>query len=357
MGTTPIELAEEFLFQTVIHPALDSELSDEMKRKVSYSGGWISRFKRVGDLLVYLKRFNLGNEAPIYKEMKRFGLTTFEDIVGDFEIRFGRWANDCSRITDFEIGREYDVHDILILARHYNTQAGGMFVLEANKNAIAAIIKATLQDGQYPNEWIEEGTLLKYYLKSKREKNSEKANFGEYFKENKAILEVQDLPILTFSRPSNSGRFVFRGIFKYENIVRQVDGSKAFILRLEDRQPETIAIDAHYANSKLANAVRVSSQSPREQRLLRLAEAPTKPSAIRVFSTAYQRNPDVISEVLFRSKGVCEECNRGAPFNRKSDGTPFLEVHHRLPLAAGGDDTIENALALCPNCHREQHYG
>jgi len=26
-------------------------------------------------------------------------------------------------------------------------------------------------------------------------------------------------------------------------------------------------------------------------------------------------------------------------------------------LANGGSDTIENTIALCPNCHREFHYG
>ena len=26
-------------------------------------------------------------------------------------------------------------------------------------------------------------------------------------------------------------------------------------------------------------------------------------------------------------------------------------------LLEGGPDTVENAIALCPNCHRKQHYG
>ncbi|MBC8673865.1 HNH endonuclease [Aeromonas hydrophila] len=46
-----------------------------------------------------------------------------------------------------------------------------------------------------------------------------------------------------------------------------------------------------------------------------------------------------------------------APFNRVSDGTPYLEVHHIQPLANGGEDTIQNTMALCPNCHRKRHFG
>ncbi|WP_413817679.1 HNH endonuclease [Pseudomonas viridiflava] len=33
-----------------------------------------------------------------------------------------------------------------------------------------------------------------------------------------------------------------------------------------------------------------------------------------------------------------------------------MEVHHKIRLADGGLDTLENAVALCPNCHRATHY-
>ena len=94
-----------------------------------------------------------------------------------------------------------------------------------------------------------------------------------------------------------------------------------------------------------------------KQRRRRLSSAPRKPKQMEVVSTAYVRNPDVVAEVLLRAVGKCEACKLPAPFLRASDGSPYLEVHHRIQLANGGDDTIENALALCPNCHREAHYG
>lgn len=31
------------------------------------------------------------------------------------------------------------------------------------------------------------------------------------------------------------------------------------------------------------------------------------------------------------------------------------DVHHKVPRSAGGLNTIENALVLCPNCHRVEH--
>jgi len=74
-------------------------------------------------------------------------------------------------------------------------------------------------------------------------------------------------------------------------------------------------------------------------------------------SSVFKRNPDVVAEVLIRAKGKCEKCEKQAPFNRASDGTPYLEVHHKIWLACGGKDTIDNTIAVCPNCHRELHFG
>ena len=89
----------------------------------------------------------------------------------------------------------------------------------------------------------------------------------------------------------------------------------------------------------------------------RLATAPKKPSTTIVTTTVFKRNPDVVAEVLQRAIGICEGCGSAAPFNRRSTGAPYLEVHHKTPLVDDGDDTVDNAIALCPNCHRQKHYG
>jgi len=94
-----------------------------------------------------------------------------------------------------------------------------------------------------------------------------------------------------------------------------------------------------------------------ETRKKRLELAPKKPTIVQVIRTEYRRNSDVVAEVMIRAAGICEGCFCKAPFIRASDGTPYLEVHHVLPLAEGGDDTVENAEALCPNCHRRKHFG
>lgn len=81
-----------------------------------------------------------------------------------------------------------------------------------------------------------------------------------------------------------------------------------------------------------------------------------KPKKSKTASTKYERDHEVAAWVTHFAKGICESCNQPAPFQRQNK-TPFLEVHHLKQLADGGTDTITNAIAVCPNCHRELHFG
>lgn len=69
------------------------------------------------------------------------------------------------------------------------------------------------------------------------------------------------------------------------------------------------------------------------------------------------RDPGVKLWVLQQAGGTCEACG-GQTFATGVEWNPwFLEVHHVVPLRDGGADTIWNAVALCPNCHRRCHHG
>ncbi len=109
--------------------------------------------------------------------------------------------------------------------------------------------------------------------------------------------------------------------------------------------------------SNFDGLVAESSELTSEERCLRLATANKKPEQVKVITTVFKRNPDVVAEVLYRAAGVCGVCSLPAPFKRAGSGQPYLEVHHKVRLSDGGDDTVSNALAVCPNCHREAHYG
>jgi len=100
-----------------------------------------------------------------------------------------------------------------------------------------------------------------------------------------------------------------------------------------------------------------SKNDSQQNRINRLKKSKKKPLVIEVTSLQFKRNPDVVVEVLNRANGICERCKNKAPFLRKKDNSPYLEVHHIVTLADGGNDTVENAIAVCPNCHRELHFG
>ena len=108
---------------------------------------------------------------------------------------------------------------------------------------------------------------------------------------------------------------------------------------------------------ELSEAVKLSSSLSDKALSDRLFSAESIPEKIQIISTGFRRNADVIVAVLRRANGVCERCEKPAPFIRRKDDSPYLEVHHWELLSEGGEDTVENAAALCPNCHREVHFG
>jgi 5-methylcytosine-specific restriction protein A len=111
------------------------------------------------------------------------------------------------------------------------------------------------------------------------------------------------------------------------------------------------------SDSDLAREIAASLALSPSDRAKRLARAAKVPERIQIISVGFRRNADVIVTALIRANGFCEKCRVKAPFLRRSDRSPYLEVHHWLPLSQGGEDTVENAAALCPNCHRKLHHG
>lgn len=67
-----------------------------------------------------------------------------------------------------------------------------------------------------------------------------------------------------------------------------------------------------------------------------------------------ERDPYVSEYVKRRAHGICDLCSMPAPFE-DNKGKPYLECHHVKWLSEGGEDTIDNAVALCPNCHKKMH--
>jgi 5-methylcytosine-specific restriction protein A len=85
-----------------------------------------------------------------------------------------------------------------------------------------------------------------------------------------------------------------------------------------------------------------------------IKESPPKAGTREVISKDYDRNPYVAEYVKRRASGICELCHNPAPFTNKHK-EPYLEEHHIVWLSKSGNDTVDNTVALCPNCHRKMH--
>ena len=81
----------------------------------------------------------------------------------------------------------------------------------------------------------------------------------------------------------------------------------------------------------------------------------SKTSSYRqAISKQYTRNQSIARYTKLKANGICELCEKPAPFFDK-DGEPYLESHHVVWLERGGADSIDNTVALCPNCHKKMH--
>src|SRR6185437_2539285 len=91
------------------------------------------------------------------------------------------------------------------------------------------------------------------------------------------------------------------------------------------------------------------------EELRRLAElgGQKHPGRREAIAAQYVRSEAVSALVKRLANGHCDLCGDPAPFH--TDDGPYLECHHVEQLAKGGADTITNAVALCPNCHRRMH--
>lgn len=101
--------------------------------------------------------------------------------------------------------------------------------------------------------------------------------------------------------------------------------------------------DVHEFSSKSTEQLKKSAEKKRSQ-----------VNPIIVQSKMYYRTPVVAAYVKRRAEGKCQLCGREAPFVDQN-GEPYLECHHIEWLSQGGEDSIDNCVALCPNCHRKMH--
>ena len=112
--------------------------------------------------------------------------------------------------------------------------------------------------------------------------------------------------------------------------------------------------DAEDLKIEFASAVQKESSKSLSILKKEAEKKSSNPAASTVQTKVYHRDPTIAAYVKKRAAGRCQLCGMKAPFMDQY-GEPYLECHHIDWLSKGGTDSINNCVALCPNCHRKMH--
>lgn len=179
----------------------------------------------------------------------------------------------------------------------------------------------------------------KRLLESKQ--NNTKVYLFEVFKETENIyqgeVELVSKPYQVFEEDINKN---IRKVWKFP--IRKIDLCKPAPIDEEEIKK---------VEKKLEKEILKEDEKSIKEKAFKVdGKVDTRP----VVSMHRSRNQYVCKYVKTRANGKCDLCGEPAPFNNK-DNTPYLESHHVITLSNNGPDTIYNAVALCPNCHRKIH--
>jgi 5-methylcytosine-specific restriction enzyme A len=217
-------------------------------------------------------------------------------------------------------------------------------------NTLVLVSKST-RDALYKDKWL--GNILHY---------TGEGQIGDQ-KLSRANKILADSPTTTIGLflfeklDVNQYRYRGRCILAeqpYPEIQKDQNGDERTVLMFPLRLIDDIADLSELEKAFKERVIEASLLSNEELRKRAMNSQPGPVGKRKVFSTYFQRNADVAEHAKRRANGVCQLCENAAPFN-DSRGKPFLETHHIQWLANEGSDTIDNTVALCPNCHRKMH--
>lgn len=170
----------------------------------------------------------------------------------------------------------------------------------------------------------------------------------------KALL-ANNFKRLLFTRYNNKDDFIYQGIL---NVCEVLNNSSPVKIKFSLIKSDSTRNFQDYilSNDISYNSLKRKYKINKFQLYKDLIDVPIRPFKTKTNINVYSRNKTINFYVKRRANGLCELCGEFAPFITP-DGEPYLEVHHIVQLSNKGDDKVYNCVALCPNCHKELHYG
>lgn len=228
---------------------------------------------------------------------------------------------------------------------------GGM--RRSTKNGTLVIISDHTK-GMYDDKWY--GNELHYTGMGKTGDQDIKKN------QNKTLAESnKNGVVIHLFEVFESGKYNYRGVAHligdtYQEMQKDVEGNlrKVWMFPLSIEETGATVDEGLLGTLEESQGKKVERLPTDELYGIAKFHSSNKASFRETTSTTYVRDTYVKEYTKRRSNGYCELCGEPAPFQDKN-GNFYLESHHIVWLSKGGADSIDNTVALCPNCHRKMH--
>ncbi|WP_342332342.1 HNH endonuclease signature motif containing protein [Pedobacter sp. FW305-3-2-15-E-R2A2] len=259
----------------------------------------------------------------------------------------------------FKIDNEYFRESLLDYVGSKQGQSG---ILWGPKESQCVIITSGGKHGKkagYQDKKNPDGTWCYIGQGSKGDQNPYNYANGLLTNGNRNVLLFSTREPTTLeakARGNNKKNYKFEGIFDVISwdLKTATEG---------DRVGDKLVVFHLIPSNNIFNNFEIEASKQLEKRVTladleeRIGNKRSSPNKTRLTVQEYRERSSLIKTyALLRANGVCEFCNKPGPFITEF-GIPFLEVHHIFRLADDGPDSPENVAALCPNCHREAHFG
>ena len=182
------------------------------------------------------------------------------------------------------------------------------------------------------------------------------------YKQNKTLYNAKDTnTTLYLFEVFEKNQYTYQGIVElskepYKELQEDINGISRtvwmFPLTLKNSSSVISAKQFDSMDKRLVNEAKKMSLNELKELAQKYSskQVPTR----MVVSNVFDRNVYISEYTKVLANGICQLCGQEAPFKDKQ-GKPYLESHHIIWLANNGEDSIENTVALCPNCHRKMH--
>lgn len=269
--------------------------------------------------------------------------TFYEEYRGGY-LWAPQFGNSGRKVSHWEKMKEVRRGDVII--HSYKKQI--MAISIATRDVYAAKRPAEL-----PNEWQQEGWKVDTtYIPF-----TEPIITSDYKEKLLKLQPRTDAPFNRLGR-GNTGYLFESNKAMYEFVIRQTaeiqknEQEKQRILGLLEQEKRLQVTVSELEIAMESEEVKAKQLSP--ERLVVYVKNGKSKKSQKTEAIVYYRSPYVKELVKQIAKGKCQMCGEEAPFYDK-DKKPYLEEHHVKRLADSGSDTMNNVVALCPNCHRKVH--